>query len=157
MLYFIKEKFFIDHSHFSKMLDPGNTVKQSHRTYISIKVIVNNNIFYLPLRKNLGADIRPYGRIGHSVPSASKPNAGIDYRYALIVNDNSYLEKCLIVKLPNSQIRTIYADYNDICQEFEKYLEGYIKTVLKNRLKHEPLYRESCLVNFNDELGLSNT
>ena len=29
---FIKEQYFIDNAHFSKMLDSGNTDKQSHRS-----------------------------------------------------------------------------------------------------------------------------
>ena len=157
MFYFVKEKFFIDHAHFKKMLDPGNAVKQSHRTYICVQVNVDNNMFYLPLRNNLGTEVRPYGRIGHSVPSNSRPDAGIDYRYALVINDSCYLEKSSSQKLPNSQVKRISNDYNSICNEFEKYLMGYKKAIKKNRLKYEPLYRESCLINFNNELGLNNT
>lgn len=39
------------------------------------------------MRNNLGAEIRKFGRIGHAVPSEKRENAGLDYRYALIVND----------------------------------------------------------------------
>ena len=89
---YIKEQYFKDHSSFVKMLDPGNTAKQSHRSYLCLKITNDGNDYYLPLRNNLGADVRPYGRIGHSVPSASRSDAGLDYRYALIVNDSKYLE-----------------------------------------------------------------
>lgn len=89
---YIKEQYFKDHSSFVKMLDPGNTAKQSHRSYLCLKITTDGNDYYLPLRNNLGADVRPYGRIGHSVPSASRSDAGLDYRYALIVNDSKYIE-----------------------------------------------------------------
>jgi len=44
------------------------------------------------LRNNLGAEVKKYGRIGHSIPSDKRKDAGLDYRYALIVNDESYIE-----------------------------------------------------------------
>lgn len=36
--------------------------------------------------------MRKFGRIGHSVPSTKRKNAGLDYRYALIINDSRYVE-----------------------------------------------------------------
>ncbi len=33
---FIKEQYFIDNAHFSKMQDSGNTGKQSHRVHLCI-------------------------------------------------------------------------------------------------------------------------
>lgn len=154
LFFFIKEQYFIDHSHFKKMLDPGNSKKQSHRTYLCVKIEVDDNTFYLPLRRNLGPEIRAFGRIGHAVPSKKRPNAGLDYRYALIVNDVHYLESSSSQKIPNSQSKKIIQDYDIIKKEFEIYLRGYKKTIIKNRLQYEALYRESCLINFNKELGL---
>lgn len=52
-LCYIKEKYFIDNSFFVKMLDPGNFDKQSKRSYLSLRVDVNSNSFYIPLRNNL--------------------------------------------------------------------------------------------------------
>lgn len=137
------------------MLDPNDTAKQSRRTYICIKIAVDNNIFYLPLRNNLGNDIRKFGRIGHAVPSQKRPNAGIDYRYALVINNDIYLEQCSEMRIPNAQSRKILQDYTVIQNEFSTYLRGYKKTILKNRLQYEPLYRETSLINFNSELGLN--
>ena len=113
---FIRERFFIEHPNFEKMLDPFNTTKQSKRTHLCIQISVDSNTFYIPLRNNLGDEIRKYGRIGHSIPSKSRPKAGLDFRYAIIINDSSYIKK--------------------------------------GRIQREPLYRESCLINFHDELGL---
>ena len=58
---FIKEQYFIDNAHFSKMLDSGNTGKQSHRVHLCIQIVADSSTFYLPLRNNLGcAEIRSY-------------------------------------------------------------------------------------------------
>lgn len=76
-LCYIKEKYFIDNSFFVKMLDPGNYDKQSKRSYLSLRVDVNSNSFYIPLRNNLKNDIKPFGRVGHLVPSKSRPNANV--------------------------------------------------------------------------------
>jgi len=89
---FIKEQYFIDHAHFIKMLDGGNPEKQSHRMHLCVRIISNGNTFCVPIRNNLGFDVRKFGRIGHSLPAAGRPHAGIDYRYALIVNDNNYID-----------------------------------------------------------------
>lgn len=151
---FIKEQFFIDNPDFKKMLDPGNTLKQSKRTHVCIKIPIDSNIFYIPLRNNLGPDVRRYGRIGHSVPSKSRPNAGLDFRYAVIINDSGYIEPHTVPRLPNSQYAIITRDFEIIKQQFLVYLRGYKRAATKGRISREPLYRESCLINFHNELGL---
>ena len=55
-------------------------------------------------------------------------------------------------KIPESQYRKIKNDYDTIKAEFKTYINGYIKAVKKNRVEKEPLYRESCLVNFKLDL-----
>ena len=96
-----------------------------------------------------------FGRIGHSVPTQNRKYAGLDYRYTLIVEDDNYIEWQSERKIPRSQYRLIEREYDTIKREFKVYLDGYIKAVRKNRVNKEPLYRVSCLRNFNDELGLS--
>ena len=149
---FIKEQYFIDHSNFQKMLDPGDTEKQSKRTYLCVKITSDSNDYYLPLRNNLGADVRLFGRIGHSIPSSMRPHAGLDYRYALIVNDESYIEIPTTQKIPNIQLQKIVGDYENIVAEFSLYLKGFNKAAKKTRIDREPLYRESSLINFVQEM-----
>ncbi len=151
-LCYIKEKYFIDNSFFVKMLDPGNYDKQSKRSYLSLRVDVNSNSFYIPLRNNLKNDIKPFGRVGHLVPSKSRPNAGFDFRYALIVNDSSYIEMPTTQRIPTSQFKRINNDIDDIEKEFNEYIKGFIKAMRKSRIQNEPLYRESSLINFVDIL-----
>ncbi len=151
---YIKEQFFLDHPDYQKMLDPGNTSKQSRRTHVCVQVTVDSNSFYIPLRNHLGDAVRKFGRIGHSVPSQSRPNAGLDFRYTVIINDRQYIEPHTTQKLPNSQYRILTTAYEEIKQQFLVYLNGYKRAASKGRIAREPLYRESCLINFHKELGL---
>ena len=149
---YIKEQYFKEHSSFVKMLDPGNTAKQSHRSYLCLKITQDGIDNYIPLRTHQCVDVRAYGRIGHSVPSASRSDAGLDYRYALIVNDSKYIEIPTTQKIPNKQWNKITADYNNIISEFTVYLSGFKKALKKNLINREALYRESSLINFTSEL-----
>jgi len=153
---FVREQYFIDNAHFVKMLDSGNIVKQSRRTHLCIQITSNGNTFYIPLRNNLGPDVRKFGRIGHSIPADDRPNAGIDYRYALIINDSQYIEIPSSQRIPNRQYKKLTNDISAIEVEFEQYLSGFIKAAKKKRINRESLYKESSLVNFLSELGINN-
>lgn len=155
-LCFIKESYFKKNSTFTKLLDPNKVEKQSQRTHLCVKIRMNENTFLIPLRNNLGEEIRKYGRIGHSVPSNKRKNAGLDYRYALIINDEEFLEIQTEKRIPESQYRKIEKEFDLIEQEFGVYLNGYIKAAKKQRDQKEPLFRESSLINFHKELGINN-
>ncbi len=73
---FVRESYFVKNRNFIKMLDCGDTKKQSRRTHLCIKIEKGGNHFYIPLRNNLGSAIRKFGRIGHFVPSDKRKNAG---------------------------------------------------------------------------------
>lgn len=151
---FIKESYFKERIHYLNMLDPGNSDKQSKRTHICVLFAINNNTVLVPLRNNLGIPNRKFGKIGFSVPSSKRPNAGLDYRYSLIVNDLSYLEYHTNDKLPQSQYKTIATNYNTIAHELSVYINRYIKVANKNRNRIEPLFKNSSLINFHKELGI---
>lgn len=136
------------------MLDTENTEKQSKRTHLCVMLCQDENHYYIPLRNHLGAEIRKFGRIGHAVPSEKRKDAGLDYRYALIVNDDTYIDWQTEKKIPKSQYRKIKNDYEVIRAEFAVYLHGFIRAARKKRNDKEPLYRESSLVNFMSELNI---
>ena len=153
-LCFIKEEYFQKNSAFVKMLDTENAGKQSKRTHLCIMICLDENHYYIPLRNHLGSEIRKFGRIGHAVPSEKRESAGLDYRYALIVNDDAYIEWQAEKKIPRSQYRKIKNEYEMIQAEFTVYLSGFIRAAKKQRHDREPLYRESSLVNFMSELNI---
>ena len=154
-LCYIKEEYFKKNIFFVKMLDAGNADKQSKRTHLCVLIELNNNKFYVPLRNNLGDEIRKFGRIGHSVPSNKRKDAGLDYRYVLIVNEEEYIELETEKKIPESQYRKIQNEYETISEEFKVYLKGFVKAAKKKRVEKEPLYRESSLINFKNELEIN--
>ena len=151
-LCFIKRSYFIEHQHFRNMLDPCNFEKQSQRTHLCILVNINENHILIPLRNNLGPPLRKYGKIGFAVPSQKRPHAGLDYRYSLIINNSDYLEYQTKLRLPNSQYQIITQNYDVIKREITTYLNRYIKVARKNRIHKEPLFRNSSLINFHNEL-----
>ena len=151
---FIKKSYYEDHSDFVNMLDPGNADKQSKRTHIGILIKINDNHVYIPLRNNLGEAVRKYGKIGFPVPSKNRPNAGLDYRYAFIINDEQYIEYHTEEKIPNSQRKVISENYAAIEREMNTYIKRYIKIAKKRRVEKEPLFRKSSLVNYHQELGI---
>lgn len=151
---FIRRKYFESHPELLKILDPNDPVKQSHRSYVFIEIAVDSNHYYILLRNNLGDEIRPYGRIGHAVPSQKRPFAGLDFRHALLINDPSYIEPHTTQKLPDSQYKIITDDYGKIQKEFEAYVRKYKKVAQKGRISREALFRDSSLVNYHEQLGL---
>lgn len=72
MLYYIRESYFKKNISFQKLLDTGNTAKQSRRTHLCLKLEMSENKFYIPLRNHLGDEIRKLGRIGHAIPSEKR-------------------------------------------------------------------------------------
>lgn len=157
VLCFIREEYFTKNKHFIKMLDAGNADKQSKRTHVCVLIEIRDNKFYVPLRNYLGDEVRKFGRIGHAVPSKKRKDAGLDYRYTLIVNDEAYIELQTELKIPESQYRKILNEYETITEEFRVYLNGFLKAAKKKRIEKEPLYRESSLINFENELGLNES
>ena len=56
---------------FVEMLDPTDIRKQSHRMYIFLEILFNENNILVPLRTNL-PNLKTHGLIGYPVPSEKK-------------------------------------------------------------------------------------
>ena len=149
---FIKEEYFIDNSAFVEMLDPNDLIKQSARCYLFIGIQYLENKFYVPIRKNIDLHI---GKIGYPLPSSTRPNAGLDFRKTLIVNNDSYIQKLSTIEISSSQMNKLNSDINTIEALFISYINGYIKAALKGREKIDKLYKFSTLHNFHDELRIN--
>lgn len=138
------------------MLDPDNLTKQSNRKYIFLEVKYKENNLLVPLRSEM-PDISKLGQVGYKVPSEYKPNAGLDYRKILIINDESYIEEPKYIKIPKSQVRIIDSNYNIIEKQVISYVDGYIKTVKKSRHLKDKKFCYSTLHNFHKELGINKS
>lgn len=151
---FIKEQFFIDNPKLVEMLDPGNTKKQSERDYLFLSVKYLGNNLLIPLRSNISS-LKGNYKLGYPVPSLSRPNAGLDYRKMLIINDASYYEIPTSQRIAKSQMKTILNNYDKIEKAAIKYTEGYTKSVFKGREYKDFAYKFSTLHNYHDLLGIN--
>lgn len=150
----INEEYFLEHSDFVEMLDPNNIKKQTDRCYVFIcfKYIGNNVL--VPFRTHI-PNIEKIGRVAYKLPSSKRPNAGLDYRKVLIVNDDRYISHQECIRLPKSQTSVIKNNYVKIESEVIKYIEGYIKSAKKGREYKDKKYKYSTLHNFHDELRIN--
>ena len=110
-------------------------------------------LILIPLRKNLGEADRVFGKIGFPVPSMSKPKAGLDYRYIMVIKDDKYL-RFDTPRISKKQSTAIRDNYNVIEKEAIEYIEAYIRVAVKNRVEKTARFRESSLVNFHKELKI---
>lgn len=153
------EMVLIDKSYFEKynnqyveLLDQNNNIdKQVNRLYLYIHIKYKDNDVYVPLRTALPKNC---GKIGFSVPSKDKPDAGLDHRKLLIINDSSYIIPQTELQIPYKQKIRINTKYPVICKEVIKYIDGYIKKFEKNQHNKDRRYKFSTLKNFHEELNL---
>ncbi len=150
---YIIDMYYKDNPNLQKVLDICDDSKHNIRTHLCLNIKYKHNNILIPLRKNLGEAKRPYGKIGFSVPSKSKPKAGLDYRYMMIFSDEQYLRYDQ-PRIPLGQSSIIEKNYDIIEKEALEYIKSYIKTANKNRIQKTARFRESSLINFHQDLGI---
>ena len=151
---YITEQYYIDNPMLIKILDIDDSSKHNIRTHICLNIQFNDNFILIPLRKNLGEPSRKFGKIGFSVPSLSKPKAGLDYRYIMIIHNVNYI-RFDTPKISNSQIKIIESNYETIKKEAIEYIKSYIRVANKGRVDKTARFRESSLINFHKELNIT--
>lgn len=150
---YITEAYYIDHPNLKQILDIADHSKHNIRTHICLNISINGNNILVPLRKSLGDADRSFGKIGFSVPSDSKPKAGLDYRYIMIINNKKYI-RLDNPRIPTSQQKIIQSNYSQIEKEVLEYVETYKRVAKKKRVQKTARFRASSLINFHTELGL---
>lgn len=151
---FIKQEYFKDHKDFVEMLDPNDQEKQSRRRYIFFEMQYKGNTILAPLRTNI-PKIDQLGNVAFKVPGENRPNAGIDYRKLLIINNNKYIERPEYNNISRKQMSTISTNYEKIQSNINKYIDGYIKSAKKGRNLIDKKFRFSTLHNYHNELGIN--
>lgn len=153
---YITEKYYSDNPRLQKILDVDDETKHTVRTHLCLNILWNNNNILIPLRKNLGDAIRKFGKIGFAVPSKSKPKAGLDYRYIMMINNEQYL-KFDAPRIPLSQTRIIEDNIHVIEKEALEYIRSYIRVADKGRVNLTSRFKESSLINFHNVLNVKET
>lgn len=152
---YIIDQYYEDHPDLIKILDVGDKSKHNIRTHLCLNIEINKNSILVPLRKNLGNALRPFGKIGYPVPSKSKPNAGLDYRYTMIISDKKYI-RIDTPKIPSKQLKIIENNYETIKREVIEYINSFIGKAKKGRIDRTARFRESSLINYYNELGIDS-
>lgn len=138
-----------------QILDKKKSPKDREaRAYVLLKVVFEENTFLIPLKKDVrGCPPQWVDKITYSVPSSTKPNAGLDFRKMIIVNDES-LYRVDEAHISKSQKKIIQDNFQDIKGRAIEYIKEFKKAAMKGRNKKTPLYSHSALNNFLDELGI---
>uniref|UniRef100_UPI003F493087 hypothetical protein n=1 Tax=Bacillus multifaciens TaxID=3068506 RepID=UPI003F493087 len=149
----IKDQYFTDNPNLKEFL----INKEEKRIYMGLIVKLPNDLnACIPFRSNKPNNDRVVARATFAIPSNTRPNACLDLTKALIINDEEYfkiLDKRQ-VKIPDTQKRHIDENIKQIHKMFDKYLDGYKKSVKKDRTSKNPLFKYSTLQNYHKELGL---
>lgn len=126
------------------------------RVYVCVKIQFEDNTYLVPLRKKLANNIvsNPLlNKTYYKVPSDSKPNAGLDFRKTIIINDSS-LYVIDEAKISYAQKKIIEENFAEISTLAIEYIKGFKKAAKKGRQKRDSLYRFSALNNFLKELKI---
>lgn len=153
---YITDEYYKDHPDLQKILDIDDDTKHNIRTHLCLSIKFKNNTILIPLRKNIGECDRKFGKIGYPVPSQSKPKAGLDYRYIMIINEDTYL-RYDTPRITNRQSSIIRDNYKTIEKEAIEYILAYIRAANKGKIERKARFRESSLINFHTELGIIET
>lgn len=126
---------------------------QEGRVYVCVKIELESNTYLVPLRRELGSMVKnPKLSAGYfRVPSSTKPNAGLDFRKTIIVNDKS-LYTISDAEIARSQKTIMQENLEEIKTSVTSYVDGFKKAVKKDRNKRDLLYKYSALNNFLEEL-----
>ncbi|MCI6165972.1 MAG: hypothetical protein MR675_12420 [Lachnospira sp.] len=153
---YILEAYYKDHPGLKQILDVNDSSKHNIRTHLCLNVEYNGQHVLIPLRKSMGEANRKFGKIGFSVPSQLKPDAGLDYRYIMIIEEEKYI-RYDAPRIPTSQQKIIADNYDTIEREALEYIKSYSKVAKKSRVDKTARFRASSLINFDKELKISQT
>ncbi|WP_322907865.1 type III toxin-antitoxin system ToxN/AbiQ family toxin [Paenibacillus campi] len=153
------EYVFLNDSFFSQQLDDQvldktkNKKDRESRVYVCIKIEDEHNTYLIPLRSEVPIHDRNLKKTFYHVPSTKRPNAGLDFRKIVIVNDPS-LYRVEEAQISHKQKKMIHENFNEIKKLAFNYIKGFKKSAKKNRHKRDYEYSFSSLSNFLNELGV---
>lgn len=143
----ISDSYFEDFPHLMEIMETDN------RVYLGIILKMDKNNYFIPLRSRAPKD-PVYRKSIYPIPSNTRPDAGLDMRKALIVNDPKYITVISNPKIANKQMKKINNDISTIENMFEIYVRGYKRAFRKDRIERELPFKYSTLKNYHVELGL---
>lgn len=145
----VKKAFFDD---FPNLKAEGN--KKEMRLYLGIRIKLDDNNYFIPFESKLFDHPALKDTSQYSLPSSTRPNAGLNFEKCLIINDLSYIEILAEPGLAHSQYKKLVEEQDLIIERLEIYIQKFIKACEKKREKREFMFKFSTLHEFKSELGV---
>lgn len=126
----------------NKQSNPEMNTKQN-RMYMYLKINYKNLTFLIPLETNVFS--RQQSAF-YPLPTQSRPNAGLNFRKALISEQPSKDIKTIEIPLiPRTQLDNLTQSTDKIERNFTRYIENFIQACNKNREHLEKEFKFSTL------------
>lgn len=142
----------------AQIVDIYDSAKQESRIYLKYYHQGDGLFLLVPLRKKIDHLKRnsKLSKTYYSVPSNTKPDAGLDYTKMLvfrdeslfIVNDTNNDEQGEYINFASSQERIIRNNIEEIHLQINWYYEKFKKARSKNRLSRDLLFKFTTLKEF---------
>ncbi len=147
----IKENYFKDNRLKEVLYNKSET-----RPYLYVMFKYKDNNLFIPFRSELnktGNLDKIINTISYDIGYNQKPNAKLDFSKMLIINDLSYVTDEQVI-IDSKQYRIIKRNIEEINNNINKYIAGYVKAYNKNRVHIDNKYKYSTLVNYHRELEI---
>ena len=157
----LDESFYIDNPIVIQALDFSAEANEwmSHdgkvRGHGIVQIAIGDLTFAIPVRSNIKHDASFILEVNRGRDKSIK-GMGLDYSKALLIRKSEHVTNNVFVLRSKDAGKKLQGKQEHITKQFTKYVEKYIKAVLKgdtNILKSSD-YRVSTLVNYHSELGL---
>jgi len=123
------------------------------RLYLGIILEIAACKCFVPFRSNLPLEPK-FKKARFLLPTANKPQAGLDYRKLLLLNDDKYIQIQQSVLISHAQKKRIDENYELITKEVSSYIQKYMREFKRGRASRNFLYQFSTLKNYHRELKL---
>lgn len=149
---FVADEYYSQHKEYVEILDRNDHEKRKKRMFLYLHIEYKGNNIMIPFRTTIKDNVNK--SCYYPLPTNTRPKAGLDYRKALVINDQRMYEEVSQYRIPNAQQKRIENNYITIQRQMVSYINGYIKTFRKHRVDREEKYKYSTLQNFHVELGI---
>ncbi|EDT2962895.1 hypothetical protein EL09_22830 [Salmonella enterica subsp. enterica] len=156
----LDSSFYTDNPVIQQALDfdqqTGQWAENKTRGHGIVQIELNGLVFAIPVRTYVKHDacfILEVNRDDRSVKGM-----GLDYSKAMLIRTQAHVTNSVFLLRNKTSAKKLIGKEEHITKQFTKYVERYIKAVSKQdqRILNNPEYRFTTLVNYHNELGISD-
>lgn len=137
---------------FRKQLLDIDEDKEAREKRVYVKVCIDDLLFLIPLRSNI-SNLTKNSALKNcffEVPSSTRPNAGLDFTKAVLVENEDLIE--CDGAFAHSQKQRILSNYSLIESMYKTYYERFKKSLKKNRTDRDQEFKYCVLRNHEDKI-----